>query len=72
VRSATGWNEWQGGIYLRQEAWDEFVDALAARDGVVAAAGADAAARELKRRAAAAAYRIGGVEGDAAPSSADA
>jgi hypothetical protein len=58
VRLATGWNEWQGGTYLRQEAWDEFVDALAARDDVVAGTGASAAARELKRRAAATGYRI--------------
>ena len=58
MRFATGWNEWQGGTYLRQEAWDEFVDALAARDDVVAGTDASAAARELKRRAAATGYRI--------------
>ena len=35
VRAATGWNEWQGRTFISQEAWDEFVDAVAEREMVV-------------------------------------
>jgi hypothetical protein len=74
VRAASGWNEWQGTRYLSQEAWSELLEALGARDGSLAEDGAadqrDAAAAvaELRRRAAAAGYRLGGTsEGTAAP-----
>lgn len=58
VRSATGWNEWQGQVYLSQEAWDEFVDALAEREMLLELSGASAAAAELRRRAAESGYRL--------------
>jgi glycosidase len=61
VRSGAGWNEWQGQRYLAREAWVELVDAIAARDSSPTRAGADpvrGAARELKRRAATAGYRL--------------
>jgi hypothetical protein len=58
VRSATGWNRWHDETYLSREAWAEFIDALAARDSVRGLDDADPAATELKRRAAAAGYRL--------------
>jgi len=58
VRTAAGWNRWQDETYLSREAWTELVEALAARDGVLGIEGAAAAANELKRRAAAAGYRL--------------
>jgi glycosidase len=58
VRLATGWNRWQDETYLSREAWGELLDALAARDAVVGIDGAAEAATELKRRAAAADYRL--------------
>ena len=36
VRAASGWNEWQGARYLSQEAWSELLEALGARDGLLA------------------------------------
>jgi hypothetical protein len=81
VRAASGWNEWQGTRYLSQEAWSELLEALGARDGLLAEMGvvgelatagqgdAATAVAELRRRAAAAGYRLGGTsEGAAAPS----
>jgi glycosidase len=62
VRSATGWNEWQGAAYISREAWDEVVDTLSKRDGLVQLEGVDEAAAELKRRAASASYRLVEVE----------
>jgi hypothetical protein len=59
VRMATGWNEWQGVMYVAQEPWDELVDAIAARDGLLGSPEAPALAVELKRRAALAGYRLG-------------
>ncbi len=67
VRLASGWNEWQGATYLRQEAWDELIDALAARDLLLDLDGAEVAATELKRRAAAAGYRLDGEGREADP-----
>jgi hypothetical protein len=67
VRAATGWNEWEGATYLGQEAWDEFVDALAERDMLTGLAAASGSAAELRRRAAAHRYQLG-LEEDAAPS----
>ena len=58
LRSAAGWNEWQGVVYVSQEAWDEVVDAIAARDGLMEMVDTDLAAAELKRRAAAVSYRL--------------
>jgi len=58
VRSATGWNEWQGETYLAQEAWDEFVDALAERDMLAGLSVASGPAAELRRRAAVNGYRL--------------
>ncbi len=62
VRAATGWNEWQGQTYLSQEAWDEFIDALSERDDLLGKPSAIDAAAELRRRAAAAGYRLGGTD----------
>jgi hypothetical protein len=59
VRTASGWNEWQGAAFVRREPWDELVDAVAARDGILGHPDATAAAIELKRRAAAMSYRVG-------------
>ena len=58
VRAASGWNEWQGATYLSQEAWDELMDALAERDDLLGLPNALDAAAELRRRAAAAGYRL--------------
>ena len=58
LRSAAGWNEWQEVAYVSQEAWDEVVDAIAARDGLMEMVDTDLAAAELKRRAAAVSYRL--------------
>ena len=57
VRAASGWNGWQGATYIGQESWDELIDALAARDALLGVP-AGAPAVELKRRAAAAGYRL--------------
>jgi len=57
VRAAIGWNEWQGETYVAQEAWDEFVDALAERDMLVGLSAASGPAAELRRRAAVNRYR---------------
>jgi len=67
VRAAVGWNEWQGETYLSQEAWDEFVDAIAERDMLLELPSAANAAAELRRRAAEAGYRPDG--GGATPDS---
>jgi glycosidase len=70
VRAASGWNEWEGATYLSQEAWDEFVDALAERDDLLELPSALDAAAELRRRASAAGYRLSGEpEGPEAPAS---
>ncbi len=58
VRVATGWNEWQGKTFLAQEAWDEFVDALAERDLLAGPSAASGPAAELRRRAALNGYRL--------------
>ncbi len=58
VRAATGWNEWEGRTFISQEAWDEFVDAVAEREMLLDLPGASSAASELRRRAAAASYRL--------------
>ena len=58
VRTATGWNEWQGQTYLSAEAWDEFVDSVAEREMLLELSGASNAASELRRRAAEAGYRL--------------
>jgi hypothetical protein len=58
VRAASGWNEWEGDTYIAQEAWDELVDALAARDAMLDLPDAVEAAAELRRRAAASGYRL--------------
>jgi len=58
IRSATGWNEWQGRTYLSQEAWAEFVDALAEREMLLGLPSASNAAAELRRRAAEIGYRL--------------
>jgi hypothetical protein len=75
VRAAVGWNEWQGARYLSQEAWSELLEALGARDALLdevgarvggqagAPAGDGAAVVELRRRAAAAGYRLGDTSG---------
>ncbi|CAN5622224.1 alpha-amylase family glycosyl hydrolase [soil metagenome] len=65
VRTAAGWNEWQGQRYLSRESWVELVDALAVRDSAVSTLGSvdvRAAARELKRRAANLGYRLDSAE----------
>jgi glycosidase len=58
VREATGWNEWQERPYVSQEAWDEFIDAIAERDDLLGMPSALDAAAELRRRAALAGYRL--------------
>ena len=58
VRTAAGWNRWQDETFISREAWAELVDAVAVRDTVVGLEGAEAAASGLKRRAAAAGYRL--------------
>ncbi|MFV2062466.1 MAG: alpha-amylase family glycosyl hydrolase [Chloroflexota bacterium] len=58
VRTAVGWNEWQGATYLSQEAWDELIGTLAERDGLLEVESAGPAAAELRRRAAAQRYRL--------------
>jgi hypothetical protein len=58
LRAASGWNEWQGETYIAQEAWDELVDALAARDELLEMPAAGDAAASLRRRAAKAGYRL--------------
>jgi hypothetical protein len=60
VRSATGWNEWQGATYISQEAWHELLEALAARDALAGRAGAVSASAELQRRAKSVGYRLSG------------
>jgi hypothetical protein len=71
VRAATGWNEWEESVYLSQEAWDEFVDAVAERDMLLGLPSAANAAAELRRRAAVAEYQLDGVDdGSGAGSSA--
>lgn len=60
VRAAAGWNEWEGAVYLAQEAWDELVDAVAERDMLLGLPSAANAAAELRRRAAMAGYQLGG------------
>jgi hypothetical protein len=62
VREAAGWNRWQEVTYLSREGWAELVDALAARDTLFGIKGGDAAAVELRRRAAASGYRIDQVD----------
>lgn len=62
VRDAAGWNRWQEATYLSREGWSELVDSLAGRDAILGQADADAAAVELKRRAAAAGYRLDAVD----------
>ena len=69
VRAASGWNEWQGARYLSQEAWAELLETLAARDALLGEAATEAAAAELRRRAASSGYRLAGsTEGTAASS----
>jgi hypothetical protein len=69
VRAASGWNEWQGARYLSQEAWAELLETLAARDTLLGEAAAEAAAAELRRRAASSGYRLAGsTEGTATSS----
>jgi hypothetical protein len=58
VRTAVGWNEWQGHAYVSQEAWDELVDAVAERDDLLHLPSALDTAAELRRRAALAGYRL--------------
>ncbi len=58
VRAATGWNRWEEETYISAEAWDEFVDAVAEREMLLELPGANAAAAELRRRAAEAGYRL--------------
>ena len=65
VRGAVGWNEWQGATFVSGEAWDEFIDTLAGRDVLLEVEGSKAAGVVLKRRAAAAAYRVLGRAADA-------
>ena len=67
VRAATGWNQWQGATFIAQEAWHELVDALAARDRLLGVDTVEPAAIELKRRAAAAGYRLAGGEDEIGP-----
>ena len=58
VAAAVGVNEWEGSTYISQEAWDELIEALAERDGLLGLEGVVAAAADLKRRAAAVSYRL--------------
>jgi hypothetical protein len=60
VRSATGWNEWQGATYISQEAWHELLEALAARDALAERADTTSASAsvELQRRAKSLGYRL--------------
>jgi hypothetical protein len=64
MRAATGWNEWEGKTYLRQEAWDELIDALSERDRLLESPDAVDAGAELKRRGAAAGYVLRSADGD--------
>ena len=61
VRAASGWNEWQGRRYVSREAWEELLDAVVARDRLLAVAPdavIRAAARRLEGRMAAAGYEV--------------
>jgi hypothetical protein len=63
VRAATGWNEWEGEVFISAEAWDEFVDALAEREMLLDLPGASDHAAELRRRAAEASYKLEPTDG---------
>ena len=63
VRAATGWNEWEGEVFISAEAWDEFVDALAEREMLLDLPGASDHAAELRRRAAEASYKLEATDG---------
>jgi len=65
VQAATGWNEWEGRVYLSAEGWDEFVDVVAEREMLLDLTGASDAAAELRRRAAEAGYRLDGEDAPA-------
>ena len=59
VRDATGWNEWRGDTFVVAEAWQEWLDGLAARDAAEGDEGAPAAAAALSADLAAAGFRLG-------------
>ncbi len=62
VRVATGWNEWQGSTFVGQEATEEWLGALAARDTASGASGAFDHAAALTQWVAAMDYRLPSVE----------
>ena len=58
VRAATGWHEWQSEAYVVQEAWEEWLDALAARDALDGGSGTFAAADRLRLVLAVSGFRV--------------
>ena len=65
IRAASGWNRWEDVTYVSREAWDELVDALAERDEILGLPGAQEAAAQLRRRGAAAGYRLDAPDSEA-------
>jgi glycosidase len=59
VRTATGWHVWDGVEWVRQEAWEELLDAVAARDLVSGDARSFERAARLRRAVARSGFRVG-------------
>jgi hypothetical protein len=59
VRAATGWHVWDGIPWVHQEAWEELLTAVAARDLVEGDARSFERAARLRRAVARAGFRVG-------------